>query len=120
MRVDTNKVNTVMRRVIEKAGYTYMADITLTGKRPGLLFSCYEKQLAPPSAAAAAASPAPVVRLNVTPRWSDATLFGGILHFVEVPSELPPSMTTQAQSLLAAAATTLKLAGSHPVRARAF
>jgi ribosomal protein S18 acetylase RimI-like enzyme len=45
MRVDTNKVNTVMQGIFLKLGYTYCGEITLPAKREGLRFNCYEKIL---------------------------------------------------------------------------
>jgi hypothetical protein len=46
VRVDTNAQNMAMRAVIGKqGGYTYAGDITLKGKRPGLRFACFEKNL---------------------------------------------------------------------------
>ncbi len=46
VRVDTNTQNTAMRAVIDKqGGFLYAGDISLTGKRPGLRFACFEKVL---------------------------------------------------------------------------
>src|SRR4051812_9233868 len=53
-----------------------------------------------------------IQRLRPTPRWSDATLFNGIAHFVEVPSDTEQDITSQAKQLLAQAETTLSEIGS--------
>ena len=36
-----------------------------------------------------------IQRLRPTPRWSDATIFNGIAHFVEVPADTEQDMTSQ-------------------------
>lgn len=48
-----------------------------------------------------------IQRLNPTPRWSDATLFNGIAHFVEVPNNTDCSMVEQIEQVLAQAEITL-------------
>lgn len=48
-----------------------------------------------------------IQRLNPTPRWSDATLFNGITHFVEVPNNTDCSMADQIEQVLAQADITL-------------
>lgn len=54
-----------------------------------------------------------IKRLNPTPRWSDATSYQGIAHFVEVPSDTSRPFTEQMQQLLAQAEQTLaKIGGS--------
>lgn len=55
-------------------------------------------------------------RINPTPRWSDATVYGGVIHFVEVPADLAADITSQAQQVLAQAEATLALAGSDKSR----
>ena len=45
VRVDTNKINVVMRSMFEKLGYTYWGEIELAFKREGMKFVCYEKLL---------------------------------------------------------------------------
>lgn len=42
VRVDTNKMNEVTNAIFPKLGYSYVGEITLTG-REGQLFNCYEK-----------------------------------------------------------------------------
>ena len=53
-----------------------------------------------------------IQRLRPTLRWSDATIFNGIAHFVEVPSDTEQDITRQAKQLLAQAETTLSEIGS--------
>ncbi len=53
-----------------------------------------------------------ITRLNPTPRWSDATLFNGIAHFVEVPADTSVAMEQQISQLLAQAEQTLAAIGS--------
>jgi GNAT superfamily N-acetyltransferase len=43
VRIDTNKCNAAMQKLIEKKGYTFMAEISLSGKAEGLRYLCYEK-----------------------------------------------------------------------------
>ncbi|GLS05890.1 hypothetical protein GCM10007860_30520 [Chitiniphilus shinanonensis] len=50
-------------------------------------------------------------RLNPAPLWSDATVFNGIVHFVEVP-ESGDDFDSQARALLAQAERTLQAVGS--------
>ena len=45
IRIDTNKVNTVMQRLISSCSFTFKGEITLN-KKPGFVFYCYEKMLA--------------------------------------------------------------------------
>jgi GNAT superfamily N-acetyltransferase len=45
VRIDTNKCNKVMQKVIPKAGFTFMKEITLTGKPDSWRFLCYEKKI---------------------------------------------------------------------------
>jgi enamine deaminase RidA (YjgF/YER057c/UK114 family) len=53
-----------------------------------------------------------IQRLRPTPRWSDATIFNGIAHFVEVPTDTEQDITSQATQLLAQAEITLIEIGS--------
>ena len=48
-----------------------------------------------------------IKHLNPTPRWSDATIFKGIAHFVEVPSDTGVSMAEQIKQILQQADATL-------------
>ncbi|HEY8940970.1 MAG TPA: RidA family protein [Cellvibrio sp.] len=48
-----------------------------------------------------------IQRLNPTPRWSDATLFNNIAHFVEVPNNTDCSIDDQVAQVLAQAEITL-------------
>lgn len=54
-----------------------------------------------------------IKRLGPTPRWSDATVFNGIAHFVEVAADTEQDMSNQTQQLLAQAETTLAAIGSN-------
>lgn len=47
-------------------------------------------------------------RLNPSPRWSDATAYNGIIHFVEVPENTQVSMAEQIWQIFAQADATLK------------
>lgn len=53
-----------------------------------------------------------ILRLRPTPRWSDATTFKGIVHFVEVPADTEQDITNQTQQLLAQTEVTLAAVGS--------
>jgi enamine deaminase RidA (YjgF/YER057c/UK114 family) len=53
-----------------------------------------------------------IYRLNPSPRWSDATVFEGIAHFVEVPSDTAQGFNEQLAQLLALAEQTLARIGS--------
>jgi enamine deaminase RidA (YjgF/YER057c/UK114 family) len=48
-----------------------------------------------------------IKRLNPTPRWSDATVFNGIAHFVEVPNDTSADMASQIRQILQQAEHTL-------------
>lgn len=56
--------------------------------------------------------PHEIKRLRPTPRWSDATVFNGIAHFVEVAADTEQDMTNQTAQILAQAETTLADIGS--------
>lgn len=56
--------------------------------------------------------PLEIKRLRPTPRWSDATVFNGIAHFVEVAADTEQDMTNQTAQILAQAETTLADIGS--------
>lgn len=53
-----------------------------------------------------------IQRLNPSPRWSDATIFNGIAHFVEVPSDTDCAMPIQIAQVLSQAEATLAALGS--------
>lgn len=53
-----------------------------------------------------------IQRLNPSPRWSDATIFNGIAHFVEVPANTACPMSTQIAQILSQAEATLAAIGS--------
>lgn len=57
-----------------------------------------------------------IQRLNPTPRWSDATIFNGIAHFVEVPNNTQCAMHEQIAQILAQAEATLAAIGSDKSR----
>jgi enamine deaminase RidA (YjgF/YER057c/UK114 family) len=48
-----------------------------------------------------------IKRLRPTPRWSDATVFNGIAHFVEVAADTEQDITSQTQQILVQAESTL-------------
>jgi enamine deaminase RidA (YjgF/YER057c/UK114 family) len=54
-----------------------------------------------------------IKRLGPTPRWSDATVFNSIAHFVEVAADTEQDMSNQTQQILTQAETTLAAIGSH-------
>jgi enamine deaminase RidA (YjgF/YER057c/UK114 family) len=53
-----------------------------------------------------------IKRLRPTPRWSDATVFNGIAHFVEVATDTEQDITSQTAQILAQTETTLAAIGS--------
>lgn len=53
-----------------------------------------------------------IKRHNPTPRWSDATLWNGIAHFVEVPADTSVDINQQVIQVLAQAEQTLAAIGS--------
>ena len=53
-----------------------------------------------------------ITRHNTTPRWSDATIFNRIAHFVEVPSDTSLPFSEQLAQLLQQAEHTLVAIGS--------
>lgn len=53
-----------------------------------------------------------IQRLRPTPRWSDATVFNGIAHFVEVAADTEQDMISQTAQILAQTETTLSDIGS--------
>lgn len=57
-----------------------------------------------------------IERLNPVPRWSDATLYKGIAHFVEVPNNTDCAMAEQIAQILAQAEVTLAAIGSDKSR----
>ena len=57
-----------------------------------------------------------IQRLRPTPRWSDATLFNGIAHFVEVPADTEQDITSQAHQIFAQTEATLAEIGSDKSR----
>lgn len=54
-----------------------------------------------------------IQRLKPTPRWSDATVFNDIAHFVEIPNDTRAPMAEQIAQVLAQAETTLAAIGSN-------
>ncbi|WP_049630283.1 RidA family protein [Cellvibrio sp. pealriver] len=57
-----------------------------------------------------------IQRLNPTPRWSDATVYRGIAHFVEVPNNTDCAMDEQIAQILQQADVTLAAIGSDKSR----
>jgi enamine deaminase RidA (YjgF/YER057c/UK114 family) len=57
-----------------------------------------------------------IQRLNPAARWSDATIFNGIAHFVEVPNNTDCTMVEQIAQILAQAELTLAAIGSDKTR----
>ncbi|MDF3014730.1 MAG: hypothetical protein K0Q78_2934 [Cellvibrio sp.] len=57
-----------------------------------------------------------IQRLNPTSRWSDATVYHGIAHFVEVPNNTDCPMEEQVAQILAQAEVTLTAIGSDKSR----
>lgn len=57
-----------------------------------------------------------IQRLNPTLRWSDATVFNGIAHLVEVPANTNCEMAEQIAQILAQADATLAAVGSDKSR----
>lgn len=53
-----------------------------------------------------------IQRLNPSPRWSDATVYRGIAHFVEVPNNTDCAMDEQIAQILMQAEATLCAIGS--------
>lgn len=51
--------------------------------------------------------PPQIHRLRPTPRWSDATIFNGIAHFVEVPEDTEQDITSQITQILTQTEATL-------------
>ena len=57
-----------------------------------------------------------IQRLNPAARWSDATIYEGIIHFVEVPEDTSLSAEAQIDQVLRQAAKTLAQVDSNPER----
>jgi enamine deaminase RidA (YjgF/YER057c/UK114 family) len=57
-----------------------------------------------------------ITRLNPTPRWSDAVIYRGVAHFVEVPADTSVDMKGQIDQLLGQAEVTLVKLGSDKSR----
>lgn len=57
-----------------------------------------------------------IKRINPAPRWSDATIFNGIAHFVEVAADNSTGIQDQVQQVLTQAENTLLSAGSDKSR----
>ena len=57
-----------------------------------------------------------IQRLNPTPRWSDACVYRGTAHFVEVPNNTECTMNEQIAQILAQADATLAAIGSDKSR----
>lgn len=58
----------------------------------------------------------PITRLGTTVRWSDAVVYDGTVHVVEVPATLPSPAADQARQVLAQLEATLERAGSSKER----
>jgi enamine deaminase RidA (YjgF/YER057c/UK114 family) len=56
--------------------------------------------------------PYEIKRLRPTPRWSDATIFNNIVHFVEVAADTEQDMTSQTLQIFAQTEATLVAVGS--------
>ena len=48
-----------------------------------------------------------IQRINPTSRWSDATIYNGLIHFVEVPEDTAVDMAAQVRQIFAQAEATL-------------
>ena len=57
-----------------------------------------------------------IKRLNPTPRWSDATIYNGIVHFVEVPADTSTDTADQIKQVLQQSEVTLNNIGSNKSR----
>lgn len=57
-----------------------------------------------------------IQRLNPTPRWSDATVFNRIVHFVEVPNDTRCNLENQLAQIFTQAEATLAAVGSDKSR----
>lgn len=57
-----------------------------------------------------------IKRLRPSPRWSDATVFKGIAHFVEVAADTEQNIDSQIAQILAQADATLTAIGSDKSR----
>lgn len=54
-----------------------------------------------------------IKRINPSPRWSDATVYNGIAHFVEVPDDTNGNTKNQIEQILAQADARLTELGSN-------
>lgn len=57
-----------------------------------------------------------IKRLNPTPRWSDATVFNRIAHFVEVPTDTTVDISSQITQIFEQAEITLAKISSDKTR----
>ncbi len=57
-----------------------------------------------------------IKRLNPTPRWSDATVFNRLAHFVEVPADTSADISSQIAQLFSQAEATLTVVRSDKSR----
>ena len=57
-----------------------------------------------------------IERINPVARYSDATIYAGLIHRVEVPADLSTDVADQTRQILAQAEATLALAGSDKSR----
>lgn len=57
-----------------------------------------------------------IKRLNPTPRWSDATVFNRIAHFVEVPADTTADISSQISQILLQTEATLTKINSDKTR----
>ena len=54
-----------------------------------------------------------IERINTTPRWSDATIYNGIAHFVEIAADEDADIVGQIKQVFEQADQTLALIGSN-------
>lgn len=57
-----------------------------------------------------------IQRINPQPRWSDATIYNGLVHFVEVPENTVDDMADQVKQVLMQAEATMIKAGTDKSR----
>jgi len=57
-----------------------------------------------------------IERINPAIRYSDATVYAGLIHFVEVPADMSADMAGQTRQILQQAEATLALAGGDKSR----
>ncbi len=57
-----------------------------------------------------------IQRLNPTPRWSDATVFNNMAHFVEIANDTSGDVREQVKQIFAQAESTLSQVNSNKLR----